>query len=226
MADATCDPSKIPQPQEKINPQLAMVPASCLAHSNSIINGGSEQAAELGRKLVEALQSSLHGCGITSITYQNFSIVKACLQQNQIPAAAINELERSVNLRYYDNLQCVGLIYALEAATGGTIQNQKLNAEDHWREISGYQQIQANDSQNLQLGDILVWHNQLGGHMAMIVDIRRDNDNVIRAIKTVQADGLTGEIKYEEMAVTANGLSGSERAQYYGTLLGWQRRGS
>jgi hypothetical protein len=69
------------------------------------------------------------------------------LQQNQIPATAISELERSVNLRIYDNLQCVGLVYAIEAATDGTIQNQKLNASEHWKEINGYKQIQTSDTQ-------------------------------------------------------------------------------
>ncbi|MFH1840903.1 MAG: MFS transporter [Candidatus Shapirobacteria bacterium] len=212
-----CDPSQIAVPERRINPELTNVPAQCLATARLIINGGSEQAAELGNKLIAALQN----CGITRVTYQNFSAIKACLQQNQIPAAAINELERSVNLRIYDNLQCVGLIYAVEAGSGGTIQNQKLNAQDHWKEINNYKQIQAIDAQNFQLGDIMIWSNQFGGHMAMITDIERSGERIVK-IKTVQADGLTGEVKIESIAITSQGIDQT----IYGNLLGWQRRGN
>jgi hypothetical protein len=67
----------------------------------------------------------------------------------------------------------------------------------------------------------MIWSNHSGGHMAMITDVERSGERIVK-IKTIQANGLTGEVKIESIAITNQGVD----TTIYGNLLGWQRRGN
>jgi hypothetical protein len=197
------------------------VRANCIAKRTTVINTNIQEAIDLLRK-------ALSNCGTSFVTKNNLEAIRSCLGSDPTAKIIMDQLEKSVisSLGYNEplrgKLQCVGFIYALEAATGGSIQNYPADAQDHWRDISGYTKISSSNYENIQVGDIMIWSNPHKGHLAIVVEVNRVGSEV-KSIKTLQADGTTGEIKYENLAVTSDGF-GDKRTKYYGNLLGWQRR--
>jgi hypothetical protein len=214
--------------------------ASCLAHALSIVNGGSAIAAENGLNLIKALSN----CGIRAVTAGNFSTkaptenksVEQCLKDAGFDNRLIAELKRSTEQTVSGALQCIGLIRALEAATFGNLTSYTGDAQSYWRQMTGYKQINTLNPSDLAVGDIMIWNNRLGGHIAMVTNINAI-DGRIGSVEVVQAEGVAGvdpatnkAIYPGEVRLMSIPVIGGQFAPtittYYGVLQGWQRRGN
>lgn len=139
---------------------------------------------------------------------------EACLQNANIPQVAIDKIKESTN--NFSRLQCVGFISAIEAATGGNLQNiSYANAKSYFRYLPGYiQYIRVPGMKNdLRQGDILIWTNHQAGHMAMVTDVVFDPSGQLVKIVIAEALGDSGLVQTNEITYDNPGLAGWQRRQ-------------
>ena len=186
--------------------------AKCQVATTAYVNSGTKEAAELAVAIINELKKY----GIGYVNRNNLSSqVEPCLSKIGIPPVVIEQFRRSVNNPEFNgNLQCVGFINALEAATGGTLQNVSLpNARSYWKTIEGYQRKYrtAENKNDLRTGDILIWTNNKDGHVAIVVQPVFDFQGQLAKIIIAEAIGSTGEIRLREITYDNPGLAGWQR---------------
>ncbi len=168
----------------------------------------SEYASSLLNALIACYD---HGNVINEISFKDKG---ACLVSKGISQQAASIIAGSVNT--YRALQCVGFAQAVEAATGGSLQQTPYGSAKYYysRSVPGYQNIAASQK-NVRVGDIAVWTGT-DGHMAIVVEVASDMSwfRVAQAIGTDDLGrpyGLVNESSRQ--LITMPGLLGFLRRQ-------------
>lgn len=175
----------------------------------------TKAAAELAEKIIGELKN----CGFNKINQSNLEQIESCLASAGISQLAIKEIKMSAsNPGFGNKLQCVGFVNAVEAATGGVIQNSSfVNAKAYWRNIQGYRKISKNNYHDIMAGDILIWTSGENGHMAVVTQSITDSDGKLVKITLAEAMGNDGKIRFRQLPVIDSGIDSAG-------LTGWLRR--
>ncbi|MCL5095821.1 MAG: CHAP domain-containing protein [Patescibacteria group bacterium] len=126
----------------------------------------SEYASSLLNALIACYDHS------SVINETSFKDKGACLVSKRITPQAASLIAGSVST--YKALQCVGFAQAVEAATGGSLQQTSYGSAKYYylRSVPGYQNV-PKSQKNVRVGDVAVW-NGTDGHMAIVVEVASD----------------------------------------------------
>lgn len=126
----------------------------------------SEYASGLLNALIACYD---HNNVINEISFKDKGV---CLVSKGITQQAASLITGSVST--YKALQCVGFAQAVEAATGGRLQQTSYGSAKYYylRSVPGYQNI-PKSQKNVRIGDVAVW-NGTDGHMAIVVEVASD----------------------------------------------------
>lgn len=171
----------------------------------------SEYASRLLNALIACYD---HSSVINETSFQDSG---ACLVSKGISQQAASLIAGSVST--YKALQCVGFAQAVEAATGGKLQQAQQtpygSAKDYYRRgVPGYQNI-PKSQKNVRIGDIAVWDG-VDGHMGVVIDVASDMSwfRVAQAIGTDDQGKPNGLINESgQLLITTPNLLGFLRRQ-------------
>jgi len=146
--------------------------------------------------LAEKVIYHLNQCGITYVKKTNWPEVETCLQ-----GTSLSNKETIIDQFHYSvfdigpGLQCVGFVRAIMAAEGkdpgsGYHAHDYLNRqEDNFYYAANY------EMSAVQIGDLVIIKGNIYGHIGIVIDFNRENEEIIVA----QAYGPSGLIQIESI---------------------------